>query len=73
LNKYKNSLIGLSASERLVSGSEIMILILFRAIYFYYIAPAGKKQKMIPSHYISQSYLFAVACNVGYLKRFAGL
>jgi hypothetical protein len=43
MDKYKNSLIGISASERLISGSEIMILILFRAIYFYYIAPAGKK------------------------------
>jgi hypothetical protein len=73
MNKYKNSLIGISASNRLISGSEIMILILFCTIYFYYIAPSGKKKKMIPSHYISQIYLFAVACNVGYLKRFAGL
>jgi len=41
LYKYKNSLIGLTANDRLISGSEIMILILFCAIYFYYIATAG--------------------------------
>jgi hypothetical protein len=29
--------------------------------------------KLSANHYISEKYLFVVALNVGYLKRFAGL
>jgi hypothetical protein len=50
-----------------------MIIILFCAIYFYYIAIQIKDQKLTVSHYISEKYLFVVAHNVGFLKRFAGL
>jgi len=50
-----------------------MIIAWILTIYFYYIATGNMKKKMGISLYISQSYLFAVACNVGYLKRFAGL
>jgi len=50
-----------------------MILILFLTIYFYYIANVIRREELIINYYISQLYLFAVANNVGYLKRFAGL
>jgi len=50
-----------------------MIVILGCAIYFYYIASASSRQNMFVSSYISQSYLFVIATNVGYLKRFGGL
>lgn len=56
-----------------MSGSEILTLILFRTIYFYYIAIVIFRRVVYISSYISQSYLFVVANNVGYLKRFAGL
>jgi len=50
-----------------------MIVILLLAIYFYYIAAAIYMRGLFISSYISQSYLFVVASNVGYLKLFAGL
>jgi hypothetical protein len=50
-----------------------MTLILFLTINFYYIAFLKKARRMLVNHYISQSYLYAVASNVGYLKRFYGL
>jgi len=56
-----------------ISGSEIMIFILQGTIYFYYIASASQQYDMFVSSYISQFYLFVIATNVGYLKRFGGL
>jgi len=50
-----------------------MIFILQGAIYFYYIATASQQYDMFVSSYISQFYLFVIATNVGYLKRFGGL
>ena len=43
------------------------------AIYFYYLAFIISDQTVVVSCYISQKYLFVVAHNVGFLKRFAGL
>jgi hypothetical protein len=42
-------------------------------IYFYYIAFEIEKLKVGVIYYISETYLFAVANNVGFLKRFGGL
>jgi hypothetical protein len=42
-------------------------------INFYYLAFIIIDQKVIASYYISIKYLFVVANNVGFLKRFAGL
>jgi hypothetical protein len=50
-----------------------MTLIIICAIIFYYIVLAISKDKMNISGYISEIYLFVVANNVGYIKRFAGL
>ncbi len=50
-----------------------MIVIVVLAIYFYYIAASIYISSLFISSYISQSYLFVVANNVGYLKLFAGL
>jgi hypothetical protein len=50
-----------------------MIIILFCAIIFYYLASLKYERKLILSLYISQDYLFVVAHNVGFLKRFSGL
>jgi hypothetical protein len=45
-----------------------MIIILFSAINFYYLAFTFKDQELIVSLYISEKYLFVVALNVGYDK-----
>lgn len=50
-----------------------MTEILTDTIYFYYIAIAFMMVAMVVSFCISQLYLFVVAVNVGFLKRFAGL
>jgi hypothetical protein len=43
------------------------------AVIFYYIAFARKDCIMNTRCYISEEYLFVVALNVGFLKRFSGL
>jgi hypothetical protein len=50
-----------------------MISILFWTIYFYYIASLLIQGVFFISGYISEKYLFVVAQNIGFLKRFAGL
>jgi len=50
-----------------------MTFVWFCFFYFYYLALAKTEYKLVASHYISEKYLFVVALNVGYLKRFAGL
>lgn len=50
-----------------------MIIIMFCSINIYYLAPIMPEQKVSVNNYISEEYLFAVAQNVSYLKRFAGL
>ena len=50
-----------------------MTVILICTIYFYYIAFVFTDFKVRVNSYKSQIYLFTVANNVGYLKRFAGL
>jgi hypothetical protein len=50
-----------------------MITLLFCAIYFYYIAFSTERNIVFVICYISEIYLFAVANNVGFLKRFGGL
>ena len=57
----------------LITGSEIMTLIFMYNYYFYYIAAVTEMILMFVNDYISQFYLFVVATNVGYLKRFYGL
>lgn len=42
-------------------------------VIFYYIAFAMKDCTMNTKCYFSEKYLFVVALNVGYLKRFSGL
>jgi len=49
------------------------MVIFICAIYFYYLAFTILNQIMVVSYYISEIYLFVVAHNVGFLKRFAGL
>jgi hypothetical protein len=56
-----------------ILDSYPMIIILFYPDYFYYLAFNIKDQKLVVTHYISEKYLFVVAHNVGFLKRFAGL
>ena len=51
----------------------IMTILLYCTIYFYYLALIILVQTLVVSNYISEKYLFAVALNVGFLKRFAGL
>lgn len=55
------------------SGVSSMIIILYCAINFYYLASINYDIKLNITHYISEKYLFVVAHNVGFLKRFAGL
>jgi hypothetical protein len=50
-----------------------MISILFLTIIFSYIASLLIQGVFFISSYISEQYLFVVAQNVGFLKRFAGL
>jgi len=50
-----------------------MIIILFCTINFYYLAIIINDEKLAVTLYISEKYLFVVAHNVGFLKRFAGL
>jgi len=50
-----------------------MIALLFCAINFYYIAKIKVKNLVFVICYISETYLFSVAFNVGFLKRFGGL
>jgi hypothetical protein len=50
-----------------------MTIILSCANYFYYLAFNILDQKLVVKGYISEKYLFVVAHNVGFLKRFAGL
>jgi len=54
-------------------NKEIMITFLFCTVIFYYIALVLVQGMSIISHYISELYLFNIAQNVGYLKRFYGL
>jgi len=49
-----------------------MMIVLFCTIYFYYLAFIISDQTVFVSCYISEKYLFVVAHNVGFLKRFAG-
>jgi hypothetical protein len=51
----------------------MMIIVSKSTINFYYLAPTIDYPTMVVSHYTSEKYLFAVAHNVGFLKRFAGL
>jgi hypothetical protein len=50
-----------------------MTIVVICAVIFYYLAFVLTGCVMIPIYYISEKYLFAVALNVGFLKRFAGL
>ncbi len=50
-----------------------MILVLFFAVNFYYIAILLDRGMHLLNCYISELYLYVVAQNVGYMKRFAGL
>jgi hypothetical protein len=50
-----------------------MMVIFICAVYFYYLAFTISDKIMVVSCYISEIYLFVVAHNVGFLKRFAGL
>ncbi len=50
-----------------------MTIILFCAIYFYYLAFMISNTILAVSCYISEKYLFVVAHNVSFLKMFAGL
>jgi len=50
-----------------------MTIVVICAVIFYYLAFVLRSFVMIPICYISEKYLFAVALNVGFLKRFAGL
>ena len=50
-----------------------MTIVVICADIFYYLAFMIRDCVMIPICYISEKYLFAVALNVGFLKRFAGL
>jgi hypothetical protein len=50
-----------------------MTIVVICADIFYYLAFIITANAMIPICYISEKYLFAVALNVGFLKRFAGL
>jgi len=50
-----------------------MITLLVCTIYFYYIAIIKPCSILLVSCYISETYLFAVANNVGFLKLFGGL
>lgn len=45
----------------------------FYTFYFYYLAFLKSHFKVFISNYSSELYLFAVASNVGFLKRFGGL
>lgn len=47
--------------------------VIYFAINFYYIALLYGRGMYILNCYLSQLYLYTVAQNVGYLKRFAGL
>ena len=51
----------------------LMIIIMFCTINIYYLASIMPKQKVSVNNYRSEEYLFVVAQNVSYLKRFAGL
>lgn len=50
-----------------------MTVIMFYAVKFYYLASIKPVRMLFVSHYKSEKYLFVVAQNVGFLKRFAGL
>ena len=50
-----------------------MTTLLFCTVNFYYIALTKLVNAVFVIYYISESYLFVVAHNVGFLKRFAGL
>jgi hypothetical protein len=50
-----------------------MMVVLFCTINFYYLAFIISDKAVVVSCYISEKYLFVVAHNVGFLKRFAGL
>jgi hypothetical protein len=50
-----------------------MTIVWFCSFYYSYLALNNSGNKMVASHYISEKYLFVVALNVGYLKRFSGL
>ena len=50
-----------------------MITVLFCTVNFYYIALTLTDEMFFINYYISEKYLYAVAQNVGFLKRFAGL
>jgi hypothetical protein len=52
---------------------NIMTYVLISAIYFYYLSAITFYWTLIVNHYISEEYLFVVAQNVSFLKRFAGL
>jgi hypothetical protein len=50
-----------------------MMVVLYSTIFFYYLALTITGMNLVASCYISEKYLFAVAQNVSFLKRFAGL
>ncbi|MCX6320569.1 MAG: hypothetical protein NTX93_02025 [Bacteroidia bacterium] len=62
-----------SSSNLLFNSHELMTIVMFCTIYFYYLALIKSERRLAVSHYISEKYLFVVAHNVGFLKRFAGL
>ncbi len=50
-----------------------MMVFMFCTINFYYLASIKYYWTLVVSYYISEKYLFVVAQNTGFLKRFAGL
>ncbi len=50
-----------------------MTFVWFYSYYYSYLALNKPNNKLSVSNYISEKYLFVVALNVGYLKRFSGL
>lgn len=51
----------------------MMIIILNCTINYSYLAKNKSITLLVVNRYISVIYIFAVALNVGFLKRFAGL
>ena len=50
-----------------------MIIVSDSTINFYYLAFIISFKELVVNYYISENYLFVVAKNAGFLKRFAGL
>jgi hypothetical protein len=59
-----------SSKDQLIDN---MTFICFCKMEFYYIAPLKLVLFVRVNNYLSEKYLFVVANNVGFLKRFGGL